>query len=53
MVKKVIVIVGIILVLIVGGYLGYKSYVLKKYDLSNLGNSYPKILEKINNKNKV
>lgn len=53
MVKKVIVIVSVILVLVIGGYLGYKLYILNKHDLSNLGDSYPKILEKINNKNKV
>lgn len=53
MVKKIILTITTILVVLVGGYIGYKSYNINKYDVSNLGNTYQEILEKINNKKKI
>ena len=53
MIKKVVIIVGIVIILIVAGYIGYKTYILNKYNVANLGNTYQEIIESFNNKETV
>ena len=53
MTKKVVIIVSIVIILIVAGYIGYKTYILNKYNVADLGNTYQEIIESFNNEETV
>ena len=53
MIKKVVAIISIVIILIVAGYIGYKTYILNKYNVASLGNTYQEIIESFNNKETV
>ena len=53
MVKKVVAIVSIVVIVIVASYIGSKIYILNKYNVADLGNTYQEIIERLNNKETV
>lgn len=53
MIKRIFAIVSIVIILIVIGYFSYKTYILNKYNVTNLGNSYQEIIKSLNKKESV